>query len=134
MVFIFTFILLLCSLLDIQQRIVSNKLSFLLVLNSISMVVQNKGLIVGSEWSFWSLVFVIILTLPGFIFGVFGGADVKILLSVALISPLALMLNILLVSFGCFALYWLLFIRDRQQHGPFIPCLLVGVGLSVWLY
>lgn len=134
MVFIFTFILLLCSLLDIQQRIVSNKLSFLLVLNSISMVVQNKGLIAGSEWSFWSLVFVIILTLPGFIFGVFGGADVKILLSVALISPLALMLNILLVSFGCFALYWLLFIRDRQQHGPFIPCLLVGVGLSVWLY
>ncbi|KLV11337.1 MULTISPECIES: prepilin peptidase [Photobacterium] len=134
MVFIFTFILLLCSLLDIQQRIVSNKLSFLLVLNSISMVVQNKGLIVGSEWSFWSLVFVIILTLPGFIFGVFGGADVKILLSVAIISPLALMLNILLVSFGCFALYWLLFIRDRQQHGPFIPCLLVGVGLSVWLY
>lgn len=119
---------------DLKTKEVSNKLSYLLLLTSVIMLLLNKGLIAGSEWSFWSLVFVIILTLPGFIFGVFGGADVKILLSVALISPLALMLNILLVSFGCFALYWLLFIRDRQQHGPFIPCLLVGVGLSVWLY
>ncbi|KDM90114.1 hypothetical protein EA58_19465 [Photobacterium galatheae] len=86
-------------------------------------------------WEFdhlWSLLFVILFTCPFFYKGVFGAADVKILLVLSVICPLEMTLNILLYSFLCFVIFWLLFVR-RREEAPFVPSLWVGVVVSLWM-
>ncbi|WP_375713897.1 prepilin peptidase [Photobacterium arenosum] len=79
-----------------------------------------------------SMILICSLTFPGLYFSVFGASDVKILLIMALILSFTQMLNVLLYSFVCFAVYWWLFARG-QKEAPFVPSLLVGVVASLWI-
>ncbi|MCG2845465.1 MULTISPECIES: prepilin peptidase [unclassified Photobacterium] len=79
-----------------------------------------------------SMILICSLTFPGLYFSVFGASDVKILLIMALILSFSQMLDVLLYSFVCFAVYWWLFARG-QKEAPFVPSLLVGVVASLWI-
>ncbi|WP_368393511.1 prepilin peptidase [Photobacterium sp. 2_MG-2023] len=79
-----------------------------------------------------SMILICSLTFPGLYFSVFGASDVKILLIMALILSFSQMLDVLLYSFFCFAVYWWLFARG-QKEAPFVPSLLVGVVASLWI-
>ncbi|WP_368502005.1 prepilin peptidase [Photobacterium sp. 1_MG-2023] len=79
-----------------------------------------------------SLLLICCLTLPGLYCSVFGASDVKILLIIALILSFTQMLNVLLYSFICFVVYWSLFARG-QKEAPFVPSILVGVVVTLWV-
>ncbi|UXI02184.1 prepilin peptidase [Photobacterium sp. TY1-4] len=129
------FLLLSCfSILDLTQSKVDNRAVFLFLILSVYMLIIGEGITgEGHELSLFAVTLVLLVSIPGFVFNVFGAADVKILLIISLISPFSLMLDILLYTFIAFMLYWLIAVRDTKVHAPFIPSLLVGMGIAVWL-
>ncbi|NAW87714.1 prepilin peptidase [Photobacterium halotolerans] len=123
-------ILLYCAVQDIYERKVSNYLIATMLCISVlyCLLISN----VDFYETFISILLVSLITFPGFVKNVFGASDVKILLIMALILSFTQMLNVLLYSFVCFAVYWLLFARG-QKEAPFVPSLLVGVVVSLWI-
>lgn len=128
-------VLLFCSLKDIGSRRLPAPLIWLLL--SMSLVWPVAGaLIDGQVWQWQQLLWLLLwflLLLPGFLFKVFGAADIKIILILALISPFELLLHALLLAFAGIALWWLLRDRKRREY-PFIPFLTLGFGVSLWMH
>lgn len=125
------FFLFIFSLVDYKRMKVPNWMLviFLLVVGLCFLNSENRG---WSTLDANSLLLICCLTFPGLYFSVFGASDVKILLIMALILSFTQMLNVLLYSFVCFAVYWWLFARG-QKEAPFVPSLLVGVVVSLWI-
>lgn len=72
----------------------------------------------------------LLLTLPGYIRGVFGAGDIKCLLPLALINNSQQMLLLLILSFVFFCLYWGLFYRKSTQ-APFIPAVFFAMCVQI---
>ncbi|MEI8593529.1 prepilin peptidase [Photobacterium sp. Hal280] len=123
------FVLSLCAMQDLKLRKVSNVFPVILLIYFLFL--NDEGVFDIHE-SIFSLIFVALLSLPGFIKGVFGAADVKLVLLLSVILPASKTLDFLLYSFISFAVYWLLFARG-QKEAPFVPSLLVGVVVSLWI-
>ncbi|QUJ69745.1 prepilin peptidase (plasmid) [Photobacterium sp. GJ3] len=81
---------------------------------------------------FSAVIFVALITLPGLMVSVFGAADVKLLLILSFAFSFSQMLNLLFYSFIAFALYWSLFARG-QKEAPFVPSILVGMVVTLWV-
>ncbi|WP_446728839.1 prepilin peptidase [Photobacterium sp. SP02] len=130
--FYYSIILLLslCAIQDLYERKVSNYLIVTMLFLAITYCLLMDG--VGFYETFSSILLVSLITFPGFVKNVFGASDVKILLIMALILSFTQMLDVLLYSFVCFAVYWWLFARS-QKEAPFVPSLLVGVVVSLWI-
>ncbi|WP_442957580.1 prepilin peptidase [Photobacterium sp. 53610] len=127
-------LLILCSAQDLKEHRIHNFLVVLFIFGVLFFLL-NKVDIQLEGWritNLFSFFFVCFLTLPFFYKGLFGAADVKILLALSVISSFDVILNILLYSFLCFAVFWWLFVRD-QKEAPFVPSLLVGVVVSLWI-
>ncbi len=77
-----------------------------------------------------SLCTTLLLTMPGYIKKSFGGADVKILLGLSLLTPLNSMLIILIASFIFFIIYSVIFFRKKEQI-PFIPAVYMATCLQI---
>ncbi|NAW65944.1 prepilin peptidase [Photobacterium halotolerans] len=127
---ILVIILLCCAVQDIYVRKVSNYLIITMLFLAITYCLLRDGVSFYETLS--SVLLVSLITFPGFVKNVFGASDVKILLIMALILSFTQMLNVLLYSFVCFAVYWWLFARG-QKEAPFVPSLLVGVVVSLWI-
>ncbi|WP_370643803.1 prepilin peptidase [Photobacterium sp. TLY01] len=123
-------ILLFCAVQDIYERKVSNYLIVTMLCISVLyyLLISN----VDFDETFISILLVSLITFPGFVKNVFGASDVKILLIMAFTLSFTQMLDVLLYSFVCFAVYWWLFARG-QKEAPFVPSLLVGVVVSLWI-
>ncbi|UTV28599.1 A24 family peptidase [Photobacterium atrarenae] len=120
---------------DLKYSKVSNEITLMILICALIMIVFEHSLMPDQSYQFsvMALVMTLLVCLPGFIYKVFGAADVKILLIISLLTPLSLMLDILLYAFIAFMLYWCIAVRDTKVHAPFIPSLLVGMGIAVWL-
>ncbi|MBD8513478.1 prepilin peptidase [Photobacterium sp. CAU 1568] len=123
--------LLIFSLVDYRRMKVPNWMLFifLFVVFLSFFNLENRG---WTAIDVNSMILIFSLTFPGLYFSVFGASDVKILLIMALILSFSQMLDVLLYSFVCFAVYWWLFARG-QKEAPFVPSLLVGVVASLWI-
>ncbi|MBV7262720.1 prepilin peptidase [Photobacterium sp. WH24] len=123
--------LLIFSLVDYRRMKVPNWMLFifLFVVFLSFFNLENRG---WTAIDVNSMILICSLTFPGLYFSVFGASDVKILLIMALILSFSQMLDVLLYSFVCFAVYWWLFARG-QKEAPFVPSLLVGVVASLWI-
>lgn len=89
-----------------------------------------RWITLGQPNLYWwaSLLVVLLFTLPGYRKGVVGGADIKLLLGLALLfSPYAITL-IIAMAFGLFCLYWCVAFR-HEQEAPFVPALCLAVLL-----
>ncbi|NAX48108.1 hypothetical protein CAG70_14060 [Photobacterium halotolerans] len=119
------------SLVDYRRMKVPNwmLLVFFLVVSLCFFYPENRG---WTAIDVNSMILICSLTFPGLYFSVFGASDVKILLIMALILSFTQMLDVLLYSFVCFLVYWMLFARG-QKEAPFVPSLLVGVVVSLWI-
>lgn len=78
-----------------------------------------------------SLGLTLLLTLPGYWRNAFGGADIKVLLVLALILPWQVMMMMLLTAFVIFILYWALFYRS-DKSAPFIPAVFSAFVLTTY--
>ncbi|MDV5168677.1 prepilin peptidase [Photobacterium rosenbergii] len=135
MILVIVLLLIAIAYCDLEAMTVSNGLIAAFSLLTLTMAVTQQGLVASTAFHFspWPMVVVLLITLPGFAAGLFGGADVKVLAALSLITSLSQILAILLLAFALFAFYWLVAIRERQQKGPFIPSLLVATAVVAWL-
>ncbi|BBH48027.1 type 4 prepilin peptidase 1 [Pseudomonas sp. KU43P] len=84
----------------------------------------------------WALAIVLLLTLPGYMFGRFGAGDVKLLGALALATSQAYVLGTFIGAGGAMLLWALarrLWRRGAGQAGdkqPFAPSVLVGFVLA----
>ncbi|KKC99466.1 prepilin peptidase [Photobacterium halotolerans] len=123
-----------CSIQDLSSRRVSNLFVILLLAISLLFIFTEVDIELN-DWEFhhlWSVALVSVITFPLFYKGLFGAADVKLLIVIAMITPVNVMLDIFLYSFLSFLVYWWLFARG-QKEAPFVPSLLVGVVVSLWI-
>lgn len=132
---LFFSVLTLAAISDLMYSKVNNYITLMILVCTLIMIVFKQSLFPDQSYQFslMALVMTLLVCLPGFIYKVFGAADVKILLIISLLAPFSLMLDILLYSFIAFMLYWCIAVRDTRVHAPFIPSLLVGMGIAVWL-
>lgn len=80
-----------------------------------------------------SILLVMTLTIPGFIKGLFGAADIKILLGLASIFPFTVMSLHILLTLVIFIAYSN-FIFRKQNEVPFVPAIFIStsvLGLTV---
>ncbi|ATG74456.1 prepilin peptidase [Zobellella denitrificans] len=81
----------------------------------------------------YRFVLLVVALLLGFLGNVFGAADIKIILILALVIPFDPLLHALMIAFSTLAIWWLLWDRRRREY-PFIPFLTLGFGLSLWMH
>ncbi|WP_120512610.1 prepilin peptidase [Photobacterium salinisoli] len=131
---LFIFVVFICSIQDLNSRRVSNFLIIILLAISLLFIVTEVDIELN-DWEFhhlWSIALVSVMIFPLFYKGLFGAADVKLLIVIAMISPVNVILDIFLYSFLSFLVYWMLFARG-QKEAPFVPSLLAGVVVSLWI-
>lgn len=119
-------LLLVASFYDIKTMRVPNLLSFtLMLLPLISYVFYSK---VNINFDMNAILATLLLTVPGYLKGGFGAADIKILLGISCILSLLDMLIFLSVCFIVFIIYSPLFFNKRQE-APFVPSLFFTYGV-----
>lgn len=121
----------LASVWDIKTQRVPNLISLaMFVIAVFALVVQPEPVSVKALLA--SILVTMAITLPGYIKGWLGGADIKLLLALALLSSYEQMLWLLITAFVLFIIYWWVFYRDKE-HAPFVPALFVAVCLQTFI-
>ncbi|WP_154181088.1 prepilin peptidase [Vibrio furnissii] len=115
------------SIFDIKTMRVPNIISYLLMLCPpvfIAMIHPNVGLAI----EYTSIFLTLALTLPGLMKGVFGAADIKILIGIASIIPFDVMAIYLFITFSIFIVYSTFKYSDKNE-APFVPAVFVSTSL-----
>nr|WP_321460537.1 prepilin peptidase [uncultured Vibrio sp.] len=121
----------LASVWDIKTQRVPNLISLaVFVIAVFTLFVQPEPMAVKTILA--SVLVTMAITLPGYIKGWLGGADIKLLLALALISNFEQMLWLLITAFIFFIIYWWVLCRDKG-HAPFVPALFVAVCLQTFI-
>ncbi|GAA5644867.1 hypothetical protein Vpro01_00601 [Vibrio proteolyticus] len=119
------------SVWDIKTQRVPNLISLVLFVIAIfALVVQPEPVSVKALLA--AILVTLAITLPGYIKGRLGGADIKLLLALALLSSFEQMLWLLITAFVLFIIYWWVFYRDKER-APFVPALFVAVCLQTFI-
>ncbi|MHC6530130.1 MULTISPECIES: prepilin peptidase [unclassified Vibrio] len=119
------------SVWDIKTQRVPNLISLaVFVIAVFALVVQPEPVSVKALLA--AILVTMAITLPGYIKGWLGGADIKLLLALALLSSYEQMLWLLITAFVLFIIYWWVFYRDKE-HAPFVPALFVAVCLQTFI-
>ncbi|EKO3485352.1 hypothetical protein M3924_000953 [Vibrio fluvialis] len=120
-------LLLIASVFDIRTMKVPNIVSYLLMLG------PPIWLLLDSDFNFSlielkSICLVLALTVPGFIKGEFGAADIRILLGLASVSPFNIMIYYIFITLAIFIFYSAVKFSTKNE-APFVPAIFITTGV-----